>query len=217
MTGPHSTISQPKNPSVIPVMRQMPCQVSGAADTNIQISYRVTLQAPALVTQERRLSTTASRTMAAMSLGFIVLVTPWTIQEVVAACTGSRAPAALDFLATWLALSNSFWNPFLYWLLNNNFRRISRELLFSRFFCKKPKESKPHLQQHCCSNSSSGVLHNQGCDLEGLSEKYWGEILERTLSSSSLQALQRAYSHSRMERCNGLQEMKVFDTAVPDL
>lgn len=70
--------------------------------------------------------------MAAMSLGFIVLVTPWTIQEVVAACTGSRAPAALDFLATWLALSNSFWNPFLYWLLNNHFRRISRELLFSR-------------------------------------------------------------------------------------
>ncbi|NP_001280536.1 CG13597-like amine receptor isoform X1 [Tribolium castaneum] len=170
-----------------------------------------------LVTQERRLSTTASRTMAAMSLGFIVLVTPWTIQEVVAACTGSRAPAALDFLATWLALSNSFWNPFLYWLLNNNFRRISRELLFSRLFCRKSKEPKSH-QQHCCSNSSSGAFtHTQGCDLEGLSEKYWGEILERTLSSSSLQALQRAYSHPRMERCNGLQEMKVFDTAVPDL
>lgn len=84
-----------------------------------------------LLSQERRLSTGTSRTMAAMSLGFIVLVTPWTIQEVVAACTGSRAPAVLDFLATWLALSNSFWNPFLYWLLNNHFRRISRELLFS--------------------------------------------------------------------------------------
>lgn len=84
-----------------------------------------------LVTQERRMSTTASRTMAAMSLGFIVLVTPWTIQEVVAACTGTRAPATIDFLATWLALSNSFWNPFLYWLLNNHFRRISREIIFN--------------------------------------------------------------------------------------
>lgn len=60
--------------------------------------------------------------------------------------------------------------------------------------------------------------HTPGCDLEGLSEKYWGEILERTLSSSSLHALQRAYSHPVMDRCNGLtQEMKVFDTAVPDL
>lgn len=70
--------------------------------------------------------------MAAMSLGFIVMVTPWTIQEVVAACTGSKPPPFLDFLATWLALSNSFWNPFLYWLLNNHFRRISRELLYSK-------------------------------------------------------------------------------------
>lgn len=32
-------------------------------------------------------------------------------------------------------------------------------------------------------------------DFETLSEKYWGEILERTVSSSSLQALQRAYGH----------------------
>jgi hypothetical protein len=70
--------------------------------------------------------------MAAMSLGFIVMVTPWTIQEVVAACTGSKPPAFLDFLATWLSLSNSFWNPFLYWLLNNHFRRISRELLYTK-------------------------------------------------------------------------------------
>lgn len=90
-------------------------------------------------------------------------------------------------------------------------------LLYFQFFCKNSKEHKSH-QQHCCSNSSSGVIaHNPGCDFEGLSEKYWGEILERTLSSSSLHALQRAYSHPRMERCNGLQEMKVFDTAVPDL
>ncbi|CAH0553002.1 unnamed protein product [Brassicogethes aeneus] len=156
-----------------------------------------------------------------MSLGFIVLVTPWTIQEVVAACTGSRAPGPLDFLATWMALSNSFWNPFLYWLLNNNFRRISRELLFSRFRCRRRREQKyhhkQHQAQHFCSNSSSGVIHAQGCELEGLSEKYWGEILERTLSSSSLHALQRAFSQPRMDGCNGIQEMIVFDTAVPDL
>ncbi|CAD1474275.1 unnamed protein product, partial [Heterotrigona itama] len=88
-----------------------------------------------LVAHERRLSTSASRTMAAMSLGFIVMVTPWTIQEVVVACTGSKPPPFLDFLATWLALSNSFWNPFLYWLLNNHFRRISRELLHTKAIC----------------------------------------------------------------------------------
>ncbi|GLH16539.1 Uncharacterized protein GBIM_20791 [Gryllus bimaculatus] len=85
-----------------------------------------------LVAAERRLSTNTSRTMAAISLGFIVMVTPWTIQEVVAACTGSKVPPFLDFLATWLALSNSFWNPFLYWLLNSQFRLACREMFFSK-------------------------------------------------------------------------------------
>lgn len=69
--------------------------------------------------------------MAAVSLGFIVMVTPWTIQEVVAACTGSKVPPFLDFLVTWFALSNSFWNPFLYWLLNQQFRHVSKEILLS--------------------------------------------------------------------------------------
>lgn len=92
-----------------------------------------------------------------------------------------------------------------------------------QFFCRKSSEQKHSQnyfhQQHCCSNSNSMVLgHTPGCDFEGLSEKYWGEILERTLSSTSLHALQRAYSPTIMERCNGLQqEMKVFDPAVPDL
>lgn len=35
-------------------------------------------------------SGSTSRTMAAMSLGFIVIVTPWTILEIVTACTGSK-------------------------------------------------------------------------------------------------------------------------------
>lgn len=35
-------------------------------------------------------------------------------------------------------------------------------------------------------------------DIEGMSEKYWGEILERTVSSGSLHALQRSF-HSPMQ------------------
>ncbi|XP_022908743.2 trace amine-associated receptor 8c isoform X1 [Onthophagus taurus] len=175
-----------------------------------------------VLTHERRLSASASRTMAAISLGFIVLVTPWTIQEVVAACTGSRAPQPLDFFATWLALSNSFWNPFLYWLLNNQFRRVGREFISNKFFCKK-SPSKP---QHFVSNSSSCQIHHQqGCDFERLSEKYWGEILERTLSATSLNALQKSGSHPRMDGCNGMQRgggcggmhRETRDISLPDL
>ncbi|CAB0030138.1 unnamed protein product [Trichogramma brassicae] len=114
-----------------------------------------------LILHERRLSTAASRTMAAMSLGFIVMVTPWTIQEVVAACTGTKPPAFLDFIATWLALSNSFWNPFLYWLLNNHFRRISREIYFTRrenTNCERESESGIPLQRISSSRARSKSL-----------------------------------------------------------
>ncbi|XP_014290904.1 muscarinic acetylcholine receptor M5 isoform X2 [Halyomorpha halys] len=126
-----------------------------------------------MVAHERRLSTNASRTMAAMSLGFIVMVTPWTIQEVVVACTGTKMPDFLDFIVTWMALSNSFWNPFLYWLLNNNFRRISKELFLTKVLCRGKKSP-----TQCCT-----VPTPLSRDLE---EKYWGEILERAVSTSSL-------------------------------
>lgn len=43
-----------------------------------------------IVEHDRFLRGSTSRTMAAISLGFIVIVTPYTIQEVVAACTGSK-------------------------------------------------------------------------------------------------------------------------------
>jgi hypothetical protein len=56
-------------------------------------------------------------------------------------------------------------------------------------------------------------------DLEGLSEKYWGEILERTVSSNSLQRLQRVYGHTQPlppppARPNGnvISELRLFET-----
>ncbi|XP_055390338.1 beta-3 adrenergic receptor isoform X2 [Condylostylus longicornis] len=185
--------------------------------------------------QERTSNGSTSRSMAAISLGFIVMVTPWTIQEIVTACTNSKLPPFLDFLVTWTALSNSFWNPFLYWLLNAQFRRLSRHLCSNRF-C--PHTESPEHKSHCCSISADcdasslpippgppssrppqiiGMetslsigpplslqrhhhQHHQHQiirpDIEGLSEKYWGEILERTVSSNSLHALQKSFSQS---------------------
>ncbi|XP_041980025.1 5-hydroxytryptamine receptor 1A [Aricia agestis] len=137
-------------------------------------------------------SMSTSRTMAAISLGFIVMVTPSTIQEVVAACTGCKVPPILDFIVTWLALSNSFWNPFLYWLLNSHFRRISHELVQFYICCKRPKSFAAYEKgAGCCGSSvTSDGLHSKG-EFEGLGEKFWGEILERTVSSTSLHAIQK--------------------------
>ncbi|CAG9787828.1 unnamed protein product [Diatraea saccharalis] len=128
-------------------------------------------------------SVSTSRTMAAMSLGFIVMVTPATIQEVVAACTGCK------------------------------------------ICCRKPKSfhsfEKP---TGCCGSPvTSDGMHSKG-EFEGLGEKYWGEILERTVSSTSLHAIQKA-CHRDPLRCTGSfkgcpsgtckQESRFFDGFGP--
>ncbi|KAF7264289.1 hypothetical protein GWI33_000370 [Rhynchophorus ferrugineus] len=87
-----------------------------------------------------------------------------------------------------------------------------------QIFCRKSHERKQHQFQHYCNSGPSPNFlgHTPDCDLERLSEKYWGEILERTLSSSSLHALQRACSPPRLD-CNGGIELKIMDATVPDL
>uniref|UniRef100_A0AAG5DSJ1 G-protein coupled receptors family 1 profile domain-containing protein n=1 Tax=Anopheles atroparvus TaxID=41427 RepID=A0AAG5DSJ1_ANOAO len=49
-----------------------------------------------------------------------------------------------DFCVTWIALSSSFWNPFLYWLLNARFRKICKEL-----FTSKCTGSRSSLEEKC--------------------------------------------------------------------
>lgn len=43
-----------------------------------------------------------------------------------------KIPPSIDFAVTWFALSNGFWNPFLYWLLNAHFRSISHDMITSK-------------------------------------------------------------------------------------
>uniref|UniRef100_A0A8D8ALR8 5-hydroxytryptamine receptor 1D n=1 Tax=Culex pipiens TaxID=7175 RepID=A0A8D8ALR8_CULPI len=164
-----------------------------------------------LAEHDQRLNGSTSRTMAAISLGFIVIITPWTIQEIVATCTGSKIPPSIDFCVTWIALSSSFWNPFLYWLLNARFRRICKEMLTSR--CTSSQTS---LEEKCSisleydhtmttlplppgpppATICRSANHTPRPDIECTSERYWGDILERTFSSCSINALPRSNSGS---------------------
>ncbi|XP_039446393.1 trace amine-associated receptor 1 [Culex pipiens pallens] len=164
-----------------------------------------------LAEHDQRLNGSTSRTMAAISLGFIVIITPWTIQEIVATCTGSKIPPSIDFCVTWIALSSSFWNPFLYWLLNARFRRICKEMLSSR--CTSSQTS---LEEKCSISLEydhhlttlplppgpppvticRSANHTPRPDIECTSERYWGDILERTFSSCSINALPRSNSSS---------------------
>ncbi|XP_058117881.1 5-hydroxytryptamine receptor 1A [Anopheles coustani] len=165
-----------------------------------------------IVDDDRRIHGSTSRTMAAISLGFIVIITPWTIQEIVATCTGSKIPPSIDFCVTWVALSSSFWNPFLYWLLNARFRKICKEL-----FSSKCTDSQSSPEEKCSisldydhrlttlplppgpppASICRSANHTPRPDVE-CSEKYWGDILERTFSTGSINTLHRIGSSPAM-------------------
>lgn len=69
--------------------------------------------------------------------------------------------------------------------------------------CARSNSLNRGASQHIRSSSHHSHSHHShgGCsgmrppDIEGLSEKYWGEILERTVSSNSLHAMQKNFPH----------------------
>lgn len=68
--------------------------------------------------QEKNSSGNTSRSMAAISLGFIVMVTPWTIQEIVTACTGSKVSfiASCEYFGLCSIFACSYHRSWTFWL-----------------------------------------------------------------------------------------------------
>lgn len=104
--------------------------------------------------------------------------------------------------------------------LHQNVANRPKSINFSYLQCFRRKRSKANdFKSHCCSmslecdheiplpplpkmsaNRPSTITGNTHgttlSDFDGLSEKYWGEILERTFSSNSLHALQHNHQHN---------------------
>ena len=63
-----------------------------------------------------------SKYLAAISIGFLVAVSPWNISTLVVAVTNIKLHEDLDFAVSWVAIGNSFWNVVIYSVLNRKFR-----------------------------------------------------------------------------------------------
>jgi len=63
-----------------------------------------------------------SKYLAAITLGFFVAVTPWTLCTFFIAIADVKLDEDVDFTVTWIAVSNSFWNVFIYSVMNRKFR-----------------------------------------------------------------------------------------------
>lgn len=98
--------------------------------------YVILLSIPQIIEHEKILRGSTSRTMAAISLGFIVIVTPYTIQEVVAACTGSKVISALLWLNLWTRYiygSLSLWKQNSVYFSTQYMKLLEENLNFKNF------------------------------------------------------------------------------------
>lgn len=97
-----------------------------------------------VIAAELRQHYNMARSMAALSLSFIILVTPWTMKEVAVSCTGTKLSPLWDFLITCLGMSYVLWNPFLFAIFNVRFQMAVREFIREEVLCKR--------RDQCCSN-----------------------------------------------------------------
>ncbi|KAH9398658.1 hypothetical protein TYRP_018902 [Tyrophagus putrescentiae] len=69
--------------------------------------------------------------LSCISIGFLISISPWTIVEFIGSVWKIKLGRNVDFIVTWIAISNSCMNPILYGLLNKHFRLSCRH-----FICK---------------------------------------------------------------------------------
>jgi len=159
-----------------------------------------------------------TRTMATMSLTFIINSTPWVIKQIIVACLRNEVQPWLDFIITWSSLSLGVWNPILCWLLCPPVRDGARHIISTWCCCESSNYSHssarrsstwntelsnglpPQCEVHRPHNNSpasrpTSPIRNLNVSSTAIDqdERVWGEILERSLSSGSLHHLHRLY------------------------
>ena len=113
-----------------------------------------------LVVVKAKVEESVTRSVATMSLAFVINSTPWIIkvqtttiqrmhfrnhfissfffrlvQQIIVACLGNEVAPWLDFVITWSALSLGVWNPILCWLLCPPIREGVRHVLAKACVC----------------------------------------------------------------------------------
>ena len=73
----------------------------------------------------------SERSLSAMSLTFIIMVTPWAILQVITSVTMEQPLSSIDFTVNILFTSYNYLGPFIFWLLNPRMRRSADLALYN--------------------------------------------------------------------------------------
>jgi hypothetical protein len=95
-----------------------------------------------------------SRTTAAISLIFIISITPWAFQEGVIACIGGQVSPLMDFIFNLLGGSYHLWSPIIYSYFHPKFRKAAKEYIEEEILCRRQSS------ESCCSNHGENGQHS---------------------------------------------------------
>ena len=75
--------------------------------------------------------------LAAITLGFLIAVSPWNICTIIKAASKVQIDETTDYIITWLGISNSFWNSLIYGMMNKKFRQAAAQTACYTWICSK--------------------------------------------------------------------------------
>ena len=87
--------------------------------------------------QNARLTNANIRTakyLAVITLGFFIAVSPWNLCTFIIVAAKIQLNETVDYMVTWLCLSNSFWNSLIYGVMNRKFRKAATRFVCGRCF-----------------------------------------------------------------------------------
>ena len=79
---------------------------------------------------KKELFTASLRSLSAISLTFIIMVTPWAILQVITSVTMEQPLPSIDFTVNIIFTSYNYLGPFIFWLLNPRMRRSADLALY---------------------------------------------------------------------------------------
>lgn len=128
-----------------------------------------------------------SKYLAAITVGFFVAVSPWTLCTLIIVAEKIKLQEDVDFIVTWLALSNSFWNCLIYGVMNRKFRRAALKFACGRWF--KSLSDSVHIKTRGGSTelsegSSTLANYTRRQNKKDLMGKYGDERLSVTVTGS---------------------------------
>ena len=100
--------------------------------------------------------------LAVITLGFFIAISPWTLCTLIIVAAKIHLNETVDYMVTWLCLSNSFWNCLIYGVMNRKFRMAAARFACGRWFSS--------LGESVTSKGDDSKIHSE--DLSSAYSKY---------------------------------------------